>query len=90
MSKGPVNNIVFKTIECKNYLNNKKCRYGNKCQYAHGAIEITRWEKAREKRRLRSCSSSSSSLSMSPIQTYSIHQIFNMPVLFNTYELNEY
>ena len=26
----------FKTELCKNWIENKSCRYGNKCQFAHG------------------------------------------------------
>lgn len=31
---------LYKTQLCKNYSNEKSCKYGNMCQFAHGESEI--------------------------------------------------
>ncbi len=31
---------AYKTILCKNYVENKQCSFGQKCQFAHGHHEL--------------------------------------------------
>lgn len=35
------NNNKYKTVLCKHYGSGKMCVYGDKCQFAHGANEVS-------------------------------------------------
>ena len=39
----------FKTELCKNWIENRVCRYGSKCQFAHGQHELIGKEPQNEK-----------------------------------------
>lgn len=42
---GPLNNHLFKTRMCVSYKLNLPCRYGRRCQFAHGEHELEKWTK---------------------------------------------
>lgn len=47
----------FKTEMCKNWIENNECRYGRKCQYAHGKDELAHFRSAipDDKHRTKNC-----------------------------------
>lgn len=42
--QGPRANQLFKTKMCNNWAVSGTCPYGLKCQFAHGAAELAKWE----------------------------------------------
>jgi len=46
----------YKTEMCKNWIENNECRYGKKCQFAHGKEELAAYKSSTEdKRRTKNC-----------------------------------
>lgn len=49
-----VDEAKYKTEMCKNWIETNQCRYGNKCQFAHGKEELDLFKQA-NKRRTKNC-----------------------------------
>jgi hypothetical protein len=53
-----VDKTKYKTEMCKNWIENNFCRYGNKCQFAHGGVEmIQKNDQANTKYKSKKCQS---------------------------------
>ena len=53
--KGKVDKTKYKTEMCKNWIETGQCRYGNKCQFAHGNVEVICKEPSNTKYKSKLC-----------------------------------
>ena len=53
--KPKVDKTKYKTEMCKNWIESGQCRYGNKCQFAHGNVEVINKDPTNNKYKSKAC-----------------------------------
>jgi len=49
---GPYHNSKYKAKMCRNWVKEGTCPYSEKCQFAHGAAELEKWNEIRRRQKL--------------------------------------